>query len=116
MSPTLHLTFLGTLEICIDGKNAEGFRSLKAQALLAYLASSGRAQSRSTLSGLLWGESAEEQARASLRQAISNINELCEGALIATRQSVAFNRHQPYTLDSEDFEAAATRLIAQPSL
>lgn len=46
-------------------------RGRKARALLAYLAlHPGKPVSRERLTGLLWGDRAEEQARASLRQAI----------------------------------------------
>ncbi len=46
-------------------------RGRKARALLAYMAMHpGRSIGRERLTGLLWGDRAEEQARASLRQAI----------------------------------------------
>ncbi len=46
----------------------------KNQALLAYLAANvDRAQPRERLAGLLWGDRFDEQARQSLRQAISKL-------------------------------------------
>jgi predicted ATPase/DNA-binding SARP family transcriptional activator len=116
MPHKLELTFLGMLDVHIDGRPANGFRSIKAQALLCYLAVSGRMHSRSALSGLLWGDTPEEQARASLRQALSNLTELCAGCLTITRQTIAFDRKHPYSLDVERFEAAAARLAVSPGL
>ena len=49
-------------------------RSRKARAILAYLVMSGGAgASRDRLSGLLWGTRGQEQARASVRQALTEI-------------------------------------------
>src|SRR4051794_7679308 len=116
MPHKLELTFLGTLDVHIDGKPASNFRSLKAQALLCYLAVSERVHSRTALSGLLWGDTPEEQARASLRQALSNLTELFPGCLTVTRQTIAFDHQHPYFLDTERFEAAAACLAVAPAL
>lgn len=52
-------------------------RGRKARALLAYLAfHPGKPVSRERLTGLLWGDRGEEQARASLRQAILELKPL----------------------------------------
>ena len=52
-------------------------RGRKARALLAYLAlHAGKSISRERLTGLLWGDRGEEQARASLRQAILELKPL----------------------------------------
>ena len=49
-------------------------RSKKARALLAYLAlPPGKARSREELTALLWSDRGDEQARASLRQALSGL-------------------------------------------
>lgn len=56
-------------------------RGRKARALLAYMAMHpGRSVSRERLTGLLWGDRAEEQARASLRQAIFELKAFTNGA------------------------------------
>ncbi|UTP40869.1 hypothetical protein M9M90_06725 [Phenylobacterium sp. LH3H17] len=53
----------------------------KARALLAYMAMHpGRSIGRERLTGLLWGDRAEEQARASLRQAIFELKAFTHGA------------------------------------
>ncbi|HMB78395.1 MAG TPA: winged helix-turn-helix domain-containing protein, partial [Kiloniellaceae bacterium] len=51
--------------------------SRKAMALLAYLAMrAGEQMTRAHLADLLWGDSAEEQARTNLRQALSLLRKL----------------------------------------
>ena len=61
----VELLLLGPLQIKIDGIVAN-LTARKARALLAYLAlRRGEAVPRETLSGLLWGDRGEEQARAS---------------------------------------------------
>src|SRR6266496_1064050 len=51
-------------------------KNKKAQALFAYLAlSSSPSESRERLCGLLWSESEEQKARASLRQTLHQIRE-----------------------------------------
>ena len=67
---TIELTLLGQFSLTRDGQPVE-LKNRKARALLAYLAMTpGRAHSREKLAGLLWGERFEDQARASLRQAL----------------------------------------------
>lgn len=68
-------------------------RGRKARALLAYLAlHPGRPVSRERLAGLLWGDRGEEQARASLRQAITELRPLASDdrqALLVDRDHLA---------------------------
>jgi tetratricopeptide (TPR) repeat protein len=69
-------------------------RGRKARALLAYLAlHPGKAISREKLTGLLWSERAEEQARASLRQTLFELRGLANGrgVLEISREAVLLN-------------------------
>jgi DNA-binding SARP family transcriptional activator len=76
----LHIALLGGLEITGSEAMAKASLTRKARALVAYLAlRSGRGQSREKLAELLWGESAEEQARANLRQTLSSIRKALNG-------------------------------------
>lgn len=70
----LYLQLLGDFE-ARDGRGAPvSFPTRKGQALVAYLAlPAGRSHSREKLAGLLWGRSADEQARSSLRQTLSGL-------------------------------------------
>ncbi len=65
---------LGTLRISTDDNPDVRLPTKKSQALLVYLASPpGAARSRDQLAGLLWGRSAQEQARTSLRQNLARL-------------------------------------------
>ena len=76
----LHLALLGGLEILGGEVMARASLTRKARALVAYLAlRGGRGQSREKLAGLFWGDSAEEQARANLRQTLSSIRKALNG-------------------------------------
>jgi adenylate cyclase len=68
----LNLQLFGGFEARTPDGATLSFPTKKTKALLAYLAAhEGKSHSRSSLAGLLWGNSAEEQARASLRQTLA---------------------------------------------
>jgi predicted ATPase/DNA-binding SARP family transcriptional activator len=101
MRPELRFALLGQVHITRDREPLTDFISTKAQALLCYLAVTGRTHQRPALAGLLWGEMPEKQAKASLRVALSNLRKLTGSHLRITRYSIAFDREQPYWLDVE---------------
>lgn len=79
--------------------------STKGQALLVYLALTGRPHQRTTLAGLLWGDMPEESARANLRLTLSKLRKwLGDEHLYATRLEVGLNQ---YWLDLHEFEQNA---------
>lgn len=100
----LRLDLLGGVAILQDRLPLRGAVSAKAQALLCYLAVTGRPQSRGALAALLWGELPDEDARANLRQALTQLRRLVGAHLTIARETVAFNRAAPYRLDVERFE------------
>ena len=104
MAGTLRLTLLGWLHITRDETEVEGFVSRKAQALLAYLAVSGRVHFRDALAGLLWGTASQKRAAGNLRVVLSNLRHLVPDHIVITRQTVEFNRESDYWLDVEEFE------------
>jgi adenylate cyclase len=106
MENGLNLALLGKLEIRRDGVTVAGLNSAKAQALLCYLAVTGRPHFRTSLAGLLWGDMPETNARTSLRRELSALRRTVGEHLTITRQEVAFNRDAPYWIDVESFEAA----------
>jgi WD40 repeat protein/DNA-binding SARP family transcriptional activator len=108
MAGKLQLALLGKLEITQDGEPVPGLHSAKAQALLCYLAVTGRPHFRPVLTGLLWGDLAETNARANLRRELSSLRQAVGDHLVITRQEVAFDRKVPYWLDVEQFESGAT--------
>src|SRR5437867_4212242 len=91
--PRLHLILLGGFQARTDAGPAVALPTRKAQALLAYLAlPPGRAHPRDKLAALLWGDTAEEQARASLRQALFALRKaLPAGALVSEGETLALD-------------------------
>jgi TolB-like protein len=76
----LRIALLGGLAVAGDEPTTGASLTRKAKALVAYLAMQGaRGQSREKLAELLWGNSAESQARANLRQALSSIRKALNG-------------------------------------
>lgn len=73
--------------------------------LLAYLTLEARAHTREALAGLLWGESPEAEARASLRQALKQIREALGETIYADRALIELGA--PVECDVLDFRAAA---------
>jgi predicted ATPase/DNA-binding SARP family transcriptional activator len=114
MTAKLALSFLGTVAISLNGEPVSDQLLAKPQALLCYLAVTGRRHSREKLAGLLWGDTPEDRAKASLRKALSSLRKLSESALIITRQTVAFNHDGDYWLDVEAFESALANDDADP--
>ena len=109
MSGDLQLALLGKLEIRRDGEPIAGLDSAKAQALLGYLAVTGRPHFRTSLAGLLWGDMPETNARTNLRRELSALRRAVGEHLTITRQEVALNRDAAYWLDAEVFETAAAQ-------
>ncbi|HNS50858.1 MAG TPA: BTAD domain-containing putative transcriptional regulator [Anaerolineae bacterium] len=105
MADELVLALLGHPEIRRAGAAVTGFSSHKDQALLCYLAVTGRPHLRPALTGLLWGELPEASAQNNLRKSLSILHRLVGDHLDIGRESVAFNRDSAYRLDVEAFEA-----------
>ncbi len=70
----LRLNLLGGFEVRLASGEPLDIAAKKTRALLAYLAlPAGRSHSRDKLVGLLWSDRADEQARNSLRQALTEL-------------------------------------------
>ena len=91
----LAITVLGPFRVAVGGVEIH-LKTRKARAVLAYLAlsSSGR-ETRERLVGLLWSETAEDKARASLRQTLHELREAFSAAgysgLATARQLLALD-------------------------
>ena len=80
----LNVQLLGAFRLHLAAVPEVRVASRKARALLAYLAASpGRRHERPQLAALLWGNSADAEARHSLRQALSALRRLAPDAVIA---------------------------------
>jgi DNA-binding SARP family transcriptional activator len=104
MSDVLTFRLLGGLTISRDGLPLSGFHSRKEQALLCYLAVTGRSHSRSFLAGLFWGDLPERRALGNLRRALTHLRAVADGHLLINRQIIAFDQESDYWLDAALFE------------
>src|SRR5687767_2774308 len=102
----LELALLGGVRVLLDGTPVRGFVSLKAQALLCYLALSGRPHLRTHLSALFWGDQPDALAASSLRQALSNLRRLLGPFLLIARDTAAINPTAGVRIDVARFERA----------
>lgn len=103
MTGILHIFVLGRPRILLDGQPLVDLVSVKAQALLFYLAVTGKTCSRSAQAGLLWGDLPEESARANLRLTLSKLRKEIPHHLVTSWQSISFNAQQPHRLDFHEF-------------
>ena len=96
----LRIAVFGPLELTLDGQTLPQLPA-KAQALLVYLALEPRPHPRHRLAGLLWGESTDTQARASLRNVILKLRHAgLDRCLVVRRETVAFNPDYPVWIDA----------------
>lgn len=102
--PRLQLNLLGGFEARLATGQSLDIVARKSRALLAYLAlPTGRAHSRDALVGLLWGDRGEEQARNSLRQAITELGR----AFVSIEPSPLLKNRDTLALDSTVVEVDA---------
>jgi predicted ATPase/DNA-binding SARP family transcriptional activator len=102
---TLELRCLGGLSIHQDGRPLTALKSQKGQALLCYLALTGKAYTRSALAGLLWPEMPEAYALTNLRTVLNKLNQHLGSHLAITRQTIAMNQDASSWVDVTEFEA-----------
>lgn len=100
--PTLKAYILGPPRLLLDEVLLDGFVSEKAAVLLAYLCLQPGPVSRERLAGLFWGEMPETRAKANLRMALYNLQNLLPGHLDVTRRSVSIHREAGYWLDAQE--------------
>ena len=93
---SLRITLSGGFEVHSSSGEAIDLHGRKNQALLAYLAlPPGESRSRDKLITLLWSDRGEQQARASLRQALVELRRAFDGLepapLVANRNAVSLD-------------------------
>jgi len=107
---TLTLRLMGEPRIATDATANLRLPTKKSLALLIYLAApAGVARSRDQLAGMLWGRSADEQARASLRQNLARLRKslgAAKEALNADAQGIELDPQAAVT-DLARFEGLA---------
>lgn len=110
MAETVELRLLGNPEVRVAGQPLARLRSVKSYALLYYLAMTRRAQARTVLAGLFWGDVDEYYARRNFNRTLSDLSQFVGDHLVIERQSVAFAHHPSHWLDAALLESAATTL------
>jgi len=105
----LRIRLLGPVEVSIDGEPVK-LASKRVRALLGYLVlREGTEVSRGVLTGLLWGERGENQARASLRQTLSELRGALAGSpenpIRASKEAIAWEKEVAW-VDAKVLEAA----------
>ena len=78
MTVPLKLNILGRFEARLPSGEIISLPTRKSESLLTYLALVPGPHSRDYLANLLWGDSGEQQARNSLRQALNALKKLCD--------------------------------------
>jgi DNA-binding SARP family transcriptional activator len=110
----LRLTVLGSPEVFHDGSRLK-FALRKAQALLFYLAVEGGMHPRSKLAAFLWPDSAPQDARTALRNAIALLRSLLAGSdaspsqhshLLSEHELLGLNPQAPLELDLDVVQQA----------
>lgn len=107
----MQLTFLGRPEIWVDGRLLAQRLPLKGMALLAYLAATGRPVTREVLAGLLWGETPDAAARASLRVTLNRLPAPLRPYLHLSRDTVGLHLDRV----SADVQVLATAVTGAPT-
>jgi len=103
----LTLKLLGSPQISLDEQPLTHFMSRKAQALLIYIAVTGKLHNREMLADLFWQNMPSSQSLKNLRTVLPNLRQLVGTHLMITRQTIAFNRECLYQLDVEAIQAIA---------
>lgn len=95
----LELILFGSPRVLRAGQVVTGFVSRKAQALFFYLAITGQVHQRSRLAAMFWPDVEDARALKNLRDVLPNLHHLLDPYLLVTRQTLAFDTRQPFTLD-----------------
>jgi DNA-binding SARP family transcriptional activator len=111
----LELNLMGVPEVVLDGE-ALTFARRGSVGLLAYLVLSRRAHAREALATLLAGDSSEDQARKYLSNVLVDLRQALGGYVVATRQTVVFDRTLPHRVDVTDFQSRLADCLEGGSL
>ncbi len=111
MPQKLRLNLLGEPQIYLGDALLTGFISSKSQALLIYLAATGRANARDKLATLLWDEMPDAAARKNLTKALSNIRKLTGDLLETDNQAASLDPNQKPVVDLHSFEETVTKAV-----
>lgn len=109
----LSLTFLGSFQAALAGKQITAFRSAKVQGLLVYLAlANQQPHARDVLATLFWPDEPDAVAKKNLRQSLYQLRQVlgdtdsqAASYLLVTRSTVQFNAASDHAVDVTAFMA-----------
>jgi DNA-binding SARP family transcriptional activator len=104
MTDMLTITTLGGLSIRLDDEPVTGLASRKVEALLVYLACTGRPRPREVVAEMLWEERSQSQALANLRVVLSSLRKHLALYVTINRDTVALNPDADVWLDAAELE------------
>lgn len=107
---------LGKLHVMVDGRAHTDALSVKAQAMLCYLAVTGESHSRYALAGLLWGDVPENKAKNSLRVTLAALRKVCPDHLDITHLTIGLNPDSEVWLDMSAFAVGLQNTADIPHL
>ncbi len=99
------IRLLGPLQFLENGTPIRGFRSVKAQALWAYLCLIEIPVPRTTLVNFFWPDMDEARGRRNLSWVLSQLNKKLPGSLKADRHQVQYVHHPDFAVDAHQFQA-----------
>jgi DNA-binding SARP family transcriptional activator len=111
----LELNLMGVPEVVLDGE-ARTFARRGSVGLLAFLVLSRRAHAREALATLLAGDSSEDQARKYLSNVLVDLRQTLGRYVVATRQTVVFDRSLPHRVDVTEFQSRLSTCLGGESL
>jgi predicted ATPase/DNA-binding SARP family transcriptional activator/DNA-binding NarL/FixJ family response regulator len=100
MNDSLEVFTLGKLQIRRCGLPLADFPTRKVEALLVYLACTGRSSPRAQLAELLWDDRTQAQSLTNLRSTLSRLNEQVAPFLLITRKDVSIQPQAKVWVDS----------------
>jgi WD40 repeat protein/DNA-binding SARP family transcriptional activator len=100
----LEIRTFGGLQLTTGGQTITGLASRKAEALLVYLAVTGRPHSREVLANFLWDERSQTQSLANLRTVLSSLRQNIGDYLEISREYAAISPDAEVWLDLQEFE------------
>lgn len=116
MSAELRVKLIGPPAAYIGDEPVSGFVSIKAQALLFYLAATRETHRRDALAALLWSDVPDRVAKKNLRDVLYNLRQLLGPFLIITRHEVGLDPAAPTKIDSQYLLQTLTAARSTPSM
>lgn len=116
MVKVLDISTLGKLTLSYNSKPMQGLGSHKAEAILVYLACTGRSYARQVLAEFFWPDRPQAQSLANLRRELTILRDKLGESITITRDMVELPPDLPLRLDVTAFEAQIGALQEPTSL